>query len=99
MDVSFNSEIRNFENLLTPLVLDTDAFEWVGQKISQNKGREGWLDLVIRYNGSTKSERRIYASRYKLSDLFYKNEIILNRDTLSTKIKAVVDNMENYGEG
>ena len=47
----FKADSRNIENLLTPLVLDTDAFEWGGRKFTHNKGIEGFLHLVSNYNG------------------------------------------------
>ena len=46
-------------NLQTPLVLDTDAFEYGGIKLTHIKRREVWLELVSHYNGPDKSERRI----------------------------------------
>ena len=42
----FKVDIRKVANLLTPLVLDTDAFEWGGRKFIHIKVSEGWLDLV-----------------------------------------------------
>ena len=41
---------RKVANILIPLFMDTDAFEWVGIKLTQHKGREVWLDLVSHYN-------------------------------------------------
>ena len=38
--------------------MDDDAFERNGRKFKQSKGREGWLDLMINYNGYDESERR-----------------------------------------
>ena len=95
----FKADSRKVATLLTPLVLDTDAFEWGGRKFTQGKGRQGWLDLVNHYNGSAESERRIAAARHKLSNLFYKNEMTFNFETFSTKLKATFDTMEKYGEG
>ena len=37
---------RKVANILTPLVLDTDAFEGCGIKFTYREGREGWLYLV-----------------------------------------------------
>ena len=68
-----------------------------GRKFTQSKGREGWLDLVSHYNGSAEPERRIYAARHKLSDLFYKNEMVFNFDTFSTNLIATFNTMEKYG--
>ena len=95
----FNADSRKVANLLKPLVLDNDAFEWGGRNFTQSKGREGCLDLVSRYNGSAESERRIVSARQKLRNLLYKNEITLNFQTFSTKLKATFDTMDNYGEG
>mmetsp|Transcript_15996 Transcript_15996/g.23840 ORF Transcript_15996/g.23840 Transcript_15996/m.23840 type:complete len:787 (+) Transcript_15996:5053-7413(+) len=95
----FKADSKKVANLLTPLVLDTDAFEWGGRRFTLGKGREGWLELVNHYNGSAESERRIAAARHKLSNLFYKNEMTFNFETFSTKLKATFDTMEKYGEG
>ena len=46
----FKAEIRKVANILTHIVLDTDAFEWGGRKFTQSKGRERWLYLVSNYN-------------------------------------------------
>ena len=88
-----------FANLLTPLVLDTDASEWGGRNFTLNKWRKGWLDLVCHYNGSSESERRNSAARHELRNLFYKNEMAFNFETFSTNTKAKFDTMEKYGEG
>ena len=40
------SDIRKSSNLLTPLVLYTDAFEWGVRNFSHRKWREVWLDLL-----------------------------------------------------
>ena len=95
----FRADNKKVANLLAPLILDTDAFDWGGRKFTQGKGREGWLELVNHYNGTAESERRIAAARHKLSILFYKNEATFNFETFSTKLKATFDTMEKYGEG
>ena len=51
------------------------------------------------YNGSDEYERHIATATHKIINLFYKNEITLNVQTLSTNMKATFDTMENYGEG
>ena len=94
----FKADSRKVKNILTPLVLYTDAFEWVGRKFSQSKGKEECIDLVSHYNVSSKSEFRIDVSRHKLSNLFYKNYITFNFETFCTKLKATLDVMEKYGE-
>ena len=40
------ADTRKATNLLKPLVLDTDAFEWGGRKFIHIKVSERWLDLV-----------------------------------------------------
>ena len=52
------ADSRKVENILTTLVMDDDAFERNDRKFKQSKGREGWLDLMINYNGYDESERR-----------------------------------------
>ena len=47
-------------NLQTPLVLDTDAFEWGGRKFNQNKGI---IYPLRNYNVSSDSELHIAAAR------------------------------------
>ena len=90
---------RKVANILIPLVMDTDPYEWGGIKLTQSKGREVWLDLVSNYNGSSKSERCIATARIKLSNLFYKNEMTFNFETFSTNLKANFIIIEKYGEG
>ena len=68
--------------------MNTYAFEWGGRKFTQNKKIEGWIDLVSHYNVSAKSERRISAARYKLGNLFYKNETTFNFEIFSKILKA-----------
>ena len=51
------------------------------------------------YNGSADPERRIYAARHNLSNLFYKNEMAFNFETFSKKLKATFNTMEKYREG
>ena len=60
---------RKVENILTYIVLDTDAFEWGGRNINQINVREGWIYLVSHHNGSATSESRISASRNKIINL------------------------------
>ena len=81
------AENRKVANIPTPIVLDTDAFEWGYRKFNQSKGREGWLDLMSHYIGSSESERRISSARHKLSNIFYKNEITINFETFSKNLK------------
>ena len=42
--------IRKVANILIPIVVDTDTFEWGGINITQIKGRESWINLVSHYN-------------------------------------------------
>ena len=64
------AENRKVAKIPTPIVLDTDAFEYGGIKLTHIESREGWLDLVSNYNGPDKYESRIDSSRNKLSNLF-----------------------------
>ena len=79
--------------------MDTDAFEWCGRKFTHIKGREVWIDLISRYNGSSESERRIAAARKKIINLLYKNEMTFKFETFSTNMKATYDTMDKYREG
>ena len=42
----FKAGRRKVANILTPLVLDTDSFEWGGRNFTKSNGREGLLNLV-----------------------------------------------------
>ena len=50
------------------------------------------------YNISSESEQHISIERHKLIKLFYKNEMSLKFETLSTKLKYTFATMEKYGE-
>ena len=91
------SDSRKVANILTSIVLDTDAFECGGRKFS--KGREVYSYLVINYNRYDNSECRIEAAIHKLSNLLYNNDMTFNFETLSTKLKSTFDTKEKYGEG
>ena len=36
----FKDDRRKVEDIITPLVLDTDSFEWGDRKVTQSKGRK-----------------------------------------------------------
>ena len=90
---------RQVVNLSTPLVLDTYSFECGGREFTQVKSIERFPYRVSHYNGSSEYEHCIDALKYKLSNLFYKNQLTFNFDTFSTKLKSTFDTIEKYGEG
>ena len=94
----FKADSRKVANILRPIVLDTDAFEWGGINLTQNKVIKVWLDLVSHYNIYTESKQYISVSRYKLSNLFYKNKTTFNFDRLSAILKTNFDIMDKYGK-
>lgn len=94
----FTADNRTVAQLLLPLVLDTDAYEWCSSHLTRRRGRDAWLALTTHYNGKAEGDRRLTGARDTVERLFYRSETSFTFEKFSTKLKAAFDTLDKYGE-